>query len=232
MLITSNFRDYYDNCAAYGVDTQVRYDRKTETFSHNHWRSSEIVDPTPKIKAVMDAAEGWGRSLSWHDRQAWNETRSYVSIGLLGFCGVLYRFVLEDRKKPCEYRIIPETFHVMHLDKSTMPPEWESKYRYWKTGNTLFQDFEAPLIRENIDLFVMLNAPVFVAYDNLVEVNPNLKNLGFQKIKDGVTAFQEISAFISGTLNTANQMKHKATDQELIQAHGFDKHSFRKGKTK
>ena len=69
-------------------------------------------------------------------------------------------------------------------------------------------------------------------FRSMIITNPSLMGRGFQKFKDGVSAFQEISAFISGTLNTANQMKHVASDQELIAAHGFDKHSFRKGKKK
>lgn len=238
MLITSKFRDFYDNCAAFGVDTQVRYDREEEKLRMVPYSGTKKFDePAPKYKAVLEACGGWGRALSGDGYDTF-ERREPYTVCVFGFCGVLHRIVLFRETKPTETSIrlksslFDKTSYVAAFDKTAMPPEWEGKYSSWRTRTTLFEDFKEPISRENVEVFTTLNVPMFIAFDNTLVLNPNLKEWGLTRFKDGVSVFQEISAFISGTLNTANQMKHIASDKELIQAHGFDKHSFRKGKTK
>lgn len=229
MLITSKFRDFYDNCAAYGVDTQVRYDREPKSFQYYKYSEDKKVQlaPDSRCAAVLSTCTGWGP-----DMQLARQGRDNgPEVVVLGFCGKLYKCVLQII---WTYKIgAPRSYeHILHMTSETMPEDWGMKFHNWKSNKYLVDEFKTPLEKEDVDIFTLLNTPVFVAYHHRVDLNPNLRELGFQKFKDGVTAFQEISAFISGTLNTANQMQHTASDQELIQAHGFDKHSFRKGKTK
>lgn len=228
MLITSKFRDFYDNCAAYGVDTQVRYNREQQSIQYREYSENKKVhlDPSPLCAAVIAACTGWGPDphLTRQDRDSGPE------VVVLGFCGKLYKCALQTL---WTYRPGMRSYeHALHMTSETMPEEWSMKYHDWRSNKYLVDQFKTPLERDNVEVFTMLNVPIFVAYGHRVDLNPNLHELGFQKFKDGVTAFQEISAFISGTLNTATQMKHIASDQELLQAHGFDKHSFKKGKTK
>lgn len=237
MLITSKFRDFYDNCAAYGVDTQVRYDREEEKVRMVPYSPGKRMDdPSPVHQVVINACDGWGRRLTG-DFADTIARRDPYDIAVFGFCGVLHRVVFYRETKQTELGIkygpgFDRPSYVAAFDKMSMPQEWAGKYSNWRTQRTLFEDFEAPVSRENVDVFTALNVPMFIAFDNTLITNPCLKDWGLTKFKDGVSVFQEISAFISGTLNTANQMKHTASDLELIQAHGFDKHSFRKGKTK
>lgn len=229
MLITSKFRDFYDNCAAYGVDTQVRYNREEESFRYYTYSEDKKVhlSPSPLCAAVLNACTGWGPDLGL-TRQGRDNGPEIV---VLGFCGKLYKCALETlwTYKPGALRSYE---HALYMTKEAMPETWVQKFHNWRSNKYLVDEFKDPLEKDDVDIFTLLNAPVFIAYGGRVVVNPNLQDLGFQKHKDGVSVFQEISAFISGTLNTANQMKHTASDQELIQAHGFDKHSFRKGKQK
>lgn len=238
MLITSKFRDFYDNCAAYGVDTKVRYVREEEKIRMVPYSPSKRMDnPSPVHQTVINACSGWGRNLSGDSFDSM-DCREPYQIAVFGFCGVLHRVVLYRETKPTDHsvkynsHIFDKTSYVAAFDKSTMPREWEGKFRSWRTERTLFEDFAVPISRENVEVFTALGIPMFIAFDRTLITNPCLKEWGLTKFKDGVSVFQEISAFISGTLNTAKQMKHTASDQELIQAHGFDKHSFRKGKTK
>lgn len=238
MLITSKFRDFYDNCAAYGVDTQVRYFRIEEKVRMNPYRPGKKKDaPSPAHQIVIDACEGWGRSVTGDTSDTFDGRDPYWVV-VFGFCGVLHRVVIYRTSSPIDYRtkynssLFYNEVYAAAFDKTAMPQEWAGKYSNWMTQRTLFEDFAEPLSRENVEPFTALDVPMFIAFDNTLILNPCLKDWGLTKFKDGVSVFQEISAFISGTLNTANQMKHEASDQELIQAHGFDKHSFRKGKTK
>lgn len=238
MLITSDFRDFYDNCIAYGVDTHVRYDRKEEKVRMHPYRGSKKNDlPAYQHSVVIDACEGWGRKCSGDFADTVARREPY-EIAVFGFCGVLHKVVLYRETKQTdlsvkyESAVFDKTVYVASFDKTTLPENWEGKYRNWRTGNTLFEDFQEPVFRENLEPFIHLDVPVFLAFDNLLVTNPCMKDWGLTKFKDGVSVFQEISAFLSGTLTTAKQMKHVASDKELIQAHGFDKHSFRKGKTK
>lgn len=237
MLITSKFRDFYDSCAAYGVDTQVRYDRSEEKVRMRPYHgSSRMDDPSPEHKLVIDACEGWGRHVTG-DFSDTTDRREPYDIAVFGFCGVLHKVVFYRESKPTVESMkygssFDKTVYVAAFDKTALPQEWGGKFSNWRSQHTLFEDFAVPVSRDNLEVFTTLNVPMFIAFDNTLVVNPNMREWGLTKFKDGVSVFQEISAFISGTLNTANQMTHVASDQELLQAHGFDKHSFRKGKTK
>lgn len=76
--------------------------------------------------------------------------------------------------------------------------------------------------------------PLWIFYFNHNQINgiinPRLKDYGFDRIKDGVAAFQEISMYLSNIL-----VEQKETvvieDRLRVEQHGFDlKTSFRKPK--
>lgn len=238
MLINSKFRDFYDNCAGYGVDTSVRYNREEERVRMlPDYKTARKDEVDPIYKKLISACDGWGRALTGDFADTMYRRDPYT-IGVFGFCGVLHRVVVYQERKTTENSIKygssffdVETYRTA-FSKHEMPQEWEGHHRNWRTEKTLFEDFEVPLSRENVEVFTDLGVPMFLVFDNTLIKNPYMKEWGLTKFKDGVSVFQEISSFISGVLGTANQMKHIASDQELIQAHGFDKQSFRKRKTK
>ena len=93
--------------------------------------------------------------------------------------------------------------------------------------------FAQPMSRRNDEVFIFYDAPILLINDKTVQVNPNLKDLGYAPHKDGTSLFQEISSYIAGTLNTAKQMKGTERNDELTAlSKGFDKNSFRKSPTK
>lgn len=234
MLITSKFRDFYDNCAAYGVDTKVVYHRVTEEVRNPRGVPGKIPDPDPQVRAVEEACRGWGPRLGerWDWESGTRRGRLFVDVMVLGIAGNLYKFVTWNQEKTREDSLYLGRERKSVFVKESFPPELIGKFTSFRDMVPLADYFEELQTRNNPDIFVELNCPIFISDGDMVIKNPELKGWGITHLKDGVTIFQEISAFISGTLATAKQMKHTASDQELIQAHGFDKHSFRKGKQK
>jgi hypothetical protein len=58
-------------------------------------------------------------------------------------------------------------------------------------------------------------------------LNPRLKDIGFERIKDAFSAFQEISMYLANILVEQKKIAH-VDDKYRIEQHGFDlKQSFR-----
>ena len=64
-------------------------------------------------------------------------------------------------------------------------------------------------------------------YEVIVQTNPCLRDLSFQKVFDPFMTFQEISMFLGGVLARPDRPMLTITDEVKAQQHGFDKHSFR-----
>jgi len=79
-----------------------------------------------------------------------------------------------------------------------------------------------------LNLHRELHSPIILVTDQKVESNVNLRELGFPKVMDPYTAFQEISMFIGGVLGNHEKEVTELTEKDRIQQHGFDKWSFRK----
>jgi len=79
-----------------------------------------------------------------------------------------------------------------------------------------------------LNLHRELHSPIILVMDQKVESNVNLRELGFPKVMDPYTAFQEISMFIGGVLGNHEKEVTELTEKDRIQQHGFDKWSFRK----
>ncbi len=235
MLINSKFRDFYDSCAGYGVDTQVVYRRVTEEVVNPRDESSDkFLDPHPEVKAVNEACAGWGPLLGnrWDWETHTRRGKLFASVWVLGLAGNLYKFVNWSQDRISDQGVYAGIDYRSEFLKGNMPEEFMDKFSSFRDTVPLADHFEELQVRSNPDIFVQLDCPLFLGMENKIIKNPRLLDHDLTRLKDGVTLFQEISSFISGTLTTAKQMKHVASDKELIQAHGFDKHSFRKGKTK
>lgn len=237
MIIKSDFQDYYDYCLGYGIDKKVVYNRKKEIIEAR--RAMEEVPP--KLKAVLSSCNGWGPDMTLWPIRAYSSGRA-VSVVVVGFAGKLMKVILTDTlvKTPVERvtrkgyypHVNEEWVKELHFTADTLPADITEKKR-WRLHNLTYGDvFKAPLTRENDEVFIALGAPVFVAYEDAVIINPKLSDYGFGKHVDGVTAFQEISTYIAGALSSANSLPMVTDDKSLAQAKGFDKHSFRKGPTK
>lgn len=235
MLIKSKFKDYYDYCVGYGVDKTVVYNREEREIRRS---PSKLMDlPPPELALANEVCNGWGPDLHAAKPLKKPSTTGVeaVSVVVLGFAGKLHKGILIYRREKPQYSpyyFFPSSTYELHFNVASLPEEVREESPFWRERLTYGDYFGSELTRENTDIFIAMKAPVFLAFQNSVLINPNLSKYGFSKYKDGVTAFQEISAFIAGTLNTANALPMTTDDKSLAEAKGFDKHSFRKGPTK
>ena len=216
MKLHTDFHDYYDFAVGYGIDEKVHYNRYTKEIE---------ID----INIKADFPPGW------------------LEAYLLGFCGNIYPVIKLDRLNrsvyDCEYDYgdfeVLETFYAYSL------AEAEDKKRAWEEfcdGFNYSNDRELLRIKQffvdwsfqNDEIFLELKAPCWIIKLDRNQktgfINPKLKDLGFERVKDSFTAFQEISVYLS---NILLEQKETATveDKFRIEQHGFDlKKSFRKEK--
>lgn len=236
MILNSKFHDYYDNCLGFGRDKKVVYDRETKVLTDRDRGTSRKVS-VKEINVALAACNGWGPDIHTEHRGHWiTEDRRYHSVMVIGFCGHLYKVLGKhwfDHGGIIHGKYVPSNWKVEPLfTAEDMPADIRRSSPHWGRDLTYEQWFKEPLHRENNDPFIEYDAPVFVAYADRVIVNPCLRDFGFHHFKDGTTAFQEISAYIAGTLSSAKQMQVPVDDVNMAHSKGFDKHSFRRAPTK
>lgn len=238
MMILSSFRDYYDACASHGVDVTVQYHRKPRQYS--------LRDETgPEGELIKD----FNRYLQGlKDRLP--PLTGRVPLVFVGFCGKVY-VGLRPRVECSNGRIFRNVVYLGQpepaLEIQTMwdardihPEDLDAEFRRYRffsnKGEKTIRHWLATKgpgpVDEEIDLFQRQRAVSFVVHDDTLIFDPCLQDYRFQRVVGGVEAFQMIEMFITGVLGVSANPMIELTDQDRIQAHGFDKHSFRKAPTK
>jgi hypothetical protein len=209
----TDFRDYYDHAVGFGVDEKVHY---------NRLQVAKQIDLRTSTDLPRDER-----------------------IGILGFCGTLYPFVCVerfDRTRDCDYDDeydgkLVETFYAFDLaELSAYLNEW---YGYVDGSYDHHRDIELKRFflewsRNADEIFLELKSPIWLAYllkdsPNGI-VNPSLKEIGFERLKDPFSAFQEISTYLANILIEQKPIVI-IDDKYRIEQHGFDlKESFRNTK--
>jgi hypothetical protein len=217
MKLHSDFQDYYDKAIGYGVDEKVHYNRFQKT-----------VDIHLKTSA---------------DRPIHRRS------GILGFCGTLYPFIQisrYDKKHDFDYlddydgRVVEE-FYAFSVE------EYREKEEKWSDYSDDFdfvdnsrriklKQFFVDWSISDDSIFLEYQVPTwrmqFYPTGSNALLNPNLREIGLERMKDSVTVFQEISMYIA---NIIVEQKPIAVvdDKHRIEQHGFDvKASFRRSKKK
>ena len=100
---------------------------------------------------------------------------------------------------------------------------------------------------DHIKFFADRSLPVVIRQgqyrEEKLEFNGELRRVGFQKVFEPYSAFQEIDMFVSGVMvrpqdNTPSKRKHKLpnpvdiNDKDMRDKKGFDDRSFKKPPTK
>lgn len=225
MRIISKFKDYYDGGMAHGQDRSLVYLRDTAIYG---WRAEDGAPP-----------QGWaakhhlpgtvGPHLLNKNANSWWARR--VEDGCVYFCGKSYPFYVLDAEVEVPIfagtssPVTKKTIRVFSWDKE-FPSLIEQ--RGAKTDGH-WQDFlQNNMGRDNPDLNIHYRSPIVVWMprvssngDDLI-INANLKEIGFQKIVDPFTAFQEISMFLGGVLGQNLDPPATMTDKEKIVSHGLD----------
>ncbi len=211
MRLHTNFRDYYDTAIGFGIDEKVHYNRASKNV-HIQIKSRSNL-PT------------------------------FGKCGLLGFCGQIYPFVELNRHewdfngKSREYKIVERYFAYEVEEYVKKYKEWNnSKYYsgFYEPWRVKLKQFFTDWSVQSSETFLEFKVPVWIFYFNRSQINgiinPRLKDYGFDRVKNSVTVFQDISMYLSNIL--VEQKEVIAVDDRLrVEKHGFDlKTSFRKAK--
>lgn len=213
MLIISKFHDYYDSAIAYGVDKECVYERKTETVKDSKWKYRDYTDFENK------------------------DFNFRLTTHTIGFCGNVYRCVRVEQQN--KYSISDKKIHGFYRAEDIISfmeendiglrekgfSRWSSTFRSTANINAYFN---AEKKQHLYDMFREYNTPIYVINRNNTVINPCLKDFKFGKVRDAVTAFQDIHQYIAGVLGSKEKDTVDISDKTRIQQHGFDKWSFRK----
>lgn len=233
MLIVSDFHDYYDHAAAFGVDKTVIYHRKQETFELHHYEKM---------------GDSWRRN--YFELEVPTRVRYALQEKLVGFCGNIFPLLRVSRVewRNDRWELVPLFITYSKEEFSswldTLPPLNEKSHKYSRFRKKEYRDrfFEGThSIAQSY--FVNYKTPLFLYsrqyyswYDfnddeggGDVLINPCLRDLDFQKLKDAPTAFQDIFMYISGVLGVAGNPMVEISDAMKQAKHGHDgEYSFRK----
>jgi hypothetical protein len=250
MKIYSKFRDFYDGVGSHDREATPLYVRKTEEIPldrHDYpsfgvqteMRSTEY-SPNKSIKyAISSTIVGFCGKIYpiWHIKEMYkNPHGQYEESGTSSHYG---------KYDPKEY-FIADPNELLKFD--FLPTKTYNQKWWWnRNGNKSDidilakpHDYIASLNKANklLKLFQTFNTPIFrlsrpVNNDYVITLNPNLKELGFNKAMDAYTAYQEIDMFIGN--NLAQEQMNKVNiptgdDKVIAECKGFNKASFRKEK--
>lgn len=213
MILHSDFRDYYDSAIGFGVDEKIHY---------NRFQKAHQIDLRSSTDFPRDAR-----------------------IGILGFCGSLYPFVCVERYDKIRDCDLDDDYDgkVVEIFYAFNPHELSEYVEKWydfvqgpydhhreKGLRKFFLDWS----RNADEIFLDLKVPTWIAFflkaaPNGI-LNPSLKEVGFERLKDPFSAFQEISMYLANILVEQKDIT-EVEDRYRIEQHGFDlKKSFRNTK--
>lgn len=204
MRILSSFSDYYDAVMKQGMDRDVVYVRDIKSLD---------LDKKYKLDRFHSVL---GSECSVH-------------MFFLGYCGQVFK-IYSLRWSSKNYIFFDyESFKEFMLTNG-LGSKWDFNFRKWWSG--CYQRFFEHKTDAFLEIFHEYQTPLFLIKSSskgaILELNPKLKDVSFQRIKDPYTAYQDIFQYVSGVLNSRENYMVKITDKDKIAKHGFDKHSFRK----
>jgi hypothetical protein len=214
MRIISKFKDYCDIGMQYGQDEDIVWVRNTE-----------------EVPGELNT--------DWLYEYTLNSL--YYCVTYLAFCGKIYPLHGQEEgllTKPdpnlfsSSYEELVERFEKF-TNKKVKNPDYP--YYGWMDRHEMDNWINTPCH----DLHIKYDCPVLLfkakrigRKKGVVVVKcPVLKDLGFQRVKDAYTTFQEIETYISNNMCQKQNPMVVLSDKSKIVKHGFDyKLSFRKGK--
>jgi hypothetical protein len=234
MRIISRHHDYYDSALAHGADMTLVYERSTRTLDGRG-------DPLGEALDVLSAPRREGHSVFHKGR--YHPQERYLP-GVLLFCGRAFPFYEHDHyERPVDGRT--RTVHwgldtvEAAVEASGQRGRWEASYEGYahrSFSRAHVQGFfEAPTPEgPAADAHARHGTPV-ILYRRLRDerkvqtvLDPVLRDLGFYRLRDSFTAFQEIAMYLGGVLRAGERPMVEIPDQVRAEKHGMDKTSFRR----
>ena len=228
MNIISPFKDYYDGVQSFGTDDKAVFQRKEKRKD-----SSLLAGFAEGYQSFIEYGQTY--TLNKKGGHYYDDRIIHTNI-ILGFCGQLYfgyKFDTIEKGNP--------TKSVVYYTRDEGLAFIQSLKKTYNVEG--FELTQAPNISNKVEAwFHTLQSPIFIfpayAYSsdelNLnwsqdisnspieLLVNPSLKRLNFQSIKDAYSCYQELQQFISGVLSETELVSNPPTDKEKITKHGID----------
>jgi hypothetical protein len=228
MLIVSKHLDYYDGLSKQYLDRSIVYNRTKEDIQNSKIGYGSELGKLLNIYKDIPMTGDYYTKLKKYE--------NFMEPILIGFCGEFYLgyrcHLITDIQESYLYNQIDV------MDKHTqLKNQWNDRYLYGFEGKKIVNSFLEIRKYKNDDIFIELGCPVFTIrldrYSNInpfvITKNPILKDIGFQKVKDIFTCFQDIQTFLSNVL-VKKEVDTIISDIDLLHSKGYDKYSFRKEK--
>jgi hypothetical protein len=205
MKLISDFKDYYDGCLSLDVEDQdTTYLRNRKKYVE---KSFTLRSLPYRISSPID-----------------------TSLKILGFCGDIYPIIARKT-----YGDPPEFFYISianHAEEFLKKYCNNAYYNFYMHTPNQVQEVVEYCQKTLKNMFKELGAPVFLyevyASESDITVNPTLKDINFQKIKDPYTAFQDIRMYLENTAKQETPVNIPTGSDEILAASkGYDKLSFR-----
>lgn len=241
MRIVSKFKDYYDSAASFGVDMSQVFVRKSDTVD-SHLAKSLYSDFF--TKAPRKESRYWSR---YYHSKEWS-----LQTELIGFCGSFYplfNFTFCNKNDKAGVAVL--TYQAFTMDDVISILEKHDK-DFLGSEAWLTKDLESSVSKRRFlttiehsknlfsdELFHKTKSPYWLVKQKErqgdrvnglpVVLNPVLKDLSFQKIKNPYSAYQEINQFYFGVMTSHGNEIPYIEDKYMVQSKGFDtKYGFRK----
>ena len=243
MKLITKYRDYYDSLIySYSSEKIPIWKRTEEEFNLGEY----IECLTKEQRDLLIEMSNFSCHRPYYGSGLKDEHLYFRYI--IGFCGEVFPVnVLIDDGNIIPYHNIEHMIDVINTEK---------KYNAIKKNGTLFNSYrsfygaklyglsvksdavwlnEYSGLKSVYDIFIALNTPIFMipcGYDyryndnKILIVNPILKDINFQKIKDPFTTFQCIERFLTNDLVVEPQIP-EFSDELKRYSHGFDGMSFK-----
>jgi hypothetical protein len=250
-------KDYYDSASAYGIDPGITFVRDNRALTNSqideigHWKGPSLIFWEDAEQKEHDYWKDRHRRRFYTD-DYWRKNDSIDDVVFqchpyaLIFCGKIYRGLTIVRLAARTYIEIDRT-HFWSAEKLA---KWCDTHNLWAqsqfTGSTVEDGFrvtevneaviqalvkyQASIVMQREQPAMQYRQPGYADADSGYRVNfDGLKDIGFQSAIDPVTAFQELSMWVGGTLSSAGPNTVEITDDKIkVAKHGFDQWSFRK----
>lgn len=234
MKIVSSFRDYYDNAVGYDSDHTRIYVRDTTRVDYKKGRENGIKKVAEFLEEVSQLQETF-------------RMEDQIEHRIIGFCGKLHLMhsFQEVHYLSSEYDQCCESYlAIARADPANRILISSSRYmrkRFrWPDENGRKSYRECLKMHAGLMMsdqpFLELDAPCFMMCLNRerhrkaaaeMTINPQLRDLRFQRVLDPYRAYQEIDMYIGNQLAKQNDPPSEFTDALKAHAYGFDEWSFR-----
>ena len=256
MRIIGKTHDYYDSAMAYGIDPTVVFERTFEEFRYQEIpQEYKFLAPKMRSRSSHYVGPMHNRRMGFDKNKGGVEFCYYPFT--VAFCGKIYpgmtlQFRLPGHPNWGSFRAYDFEHWAQLLDEAQMEfiePKGK-RYRSWdRLGSPRdekdCQEYFERRGEDKVTWFAERAKPIVVwqeEYEPVLRFNSKLEDVGFYKVFDAYSAFQELDMFVSGVMTREVHVPNKHTsklpnpveigDTDLRDKKGFDEHSFRKAPTK